>query len=81
VIGPPPNGICGACGAAGPYYVGDPNSYPMPSTPWQPGKIEFYPSPLTADDVRRIIREELERHRNTDTSSAGAADEAAEVQK
>jgi hypothetical protein len=57
VIGPPPNGICGACGAAGPYYVGDPN---------------FYPSPLTADDVRRIIREELERHRNTDTSAGGA---------
>ena len=63
VSGPPPGGICGACGAWGagyhPPYRAPQNPLPMPD--FKPGPITFVPAPLTADEVRKIVREELER--------------------
>lgn len=53
VGGPPPHGICGACGAAGQFYQG-----------WQQQRAPV-PSPitvvsgLTAEQVREIVREEI----------------------
>jgi hypothetical protein len=67
VTGPPPGGICNACGAWGvgynpPYGV---PAQPPPNAPVvpyaAPGPIQFIPAPLTADEVRKIVREELER--------------------
>ena len=56
VTGPPPGGICNACGAVGPGYA--PPGMPNPPV-YQRG---FYEAPaLTEEQVRRIIREELER--------------------
>lgn len=66
VTGPPPGGICNACGAWGVGYVrpfGVP-AQPPPNAPVPyavPGPIQFVPTPLTAEDVRKIVREELER--------------------
>lgn len=58
VTGPPPGGICNACGAwgVGYYPPGSPAPHPMTPGPWT-----YMPTPLTADEVRRIVREELER--------------------
>lgn len=36
-----------------------PSTRPLPSFP--PGQLQVMPKPLTADDVRQIIREELDR--------------------
>lgn len=54
--GPPAGGVCNACGAVGPALPGQQAHY-------EPGRgfYSFTPAPLTADDVRRIFREELER--------------------
>jgi hypothetical protein len=40
---------------------------PLQSRTWTVGHIDTLPPPLTADDVRRIIREELARINNTPT--------------
>ena len=48
-IGPPPGGICNACGTVGPPL---PHDY---------GRYQFTPNQLTEADIRRIVREELER--------------------
>lgn len=50
VTGPPPNGVCNACGAVGPRTYDS-----------EIGRYQFTPKPLTEEDVRRIIREELKR--------------------
>lgn len=34
------------------------------------GRYQFYPHQLTESDFRRIIREELERYRNSESESA-----------
>lgn len=60
VTGPPPGGICNACGAWGVGYR-PPYEAPIPPQPFNPGPITFVPAPLTADEVRKIVREELER--------------------
>ncbi len=63
VMGPPAGGLCRACGAVGAplpiQYLYPPVYAPMP---YAPGCAPTYgPICLTADDVRRIVREELER--------------------
>lgn len=65
VTGPPPGGICNACGAWGVGYVppfGVP-AQPPPNAPnpFMPGPLQWVPAPLTAEEVRKIVREELER--------------------
>jgi hypothetical protein len=58
-IGPPPwPQQCIGCGA----------SYGGPPPVQQPGY--YTPNPITVDDVRRIVREELERHRRGSSESA-----------
>lgn len=64
VTGPPPFGICNACGAVGSHYRG-PETVPT-NPPLQPGKVEFWPQPMTAEEIRRIVREELERSKYGD---------------
>lgn len=59
VTGPPPGGICGACGAWGVGYR-PPYGPPDPLPSFTPGPVQFVPLPLTGDDVRRIVREEIE---------------------
>lgn len=59
VTGPPPGGVCVACGAVGPPMVYPP---PLPYQPLPPAQGGCVPlKQLTEDDVRRIIREELDR--------------------
>ena len=53
-----PSGI--PWGYAGPVCGGHPQ--------YQYGTYTFTPAPLTADDVRRIVREELERASSTSTA-------------
>lgn len=64
VTGPPPGGICNACGAWGVGYsppYGAPQN-PLPASDFKPGPIQFYiPTPLTLEDIRKVVREELER--------------------
>lgn len=60
VCGPPAGGVCNACGAVGPPLPGQGCAPPLP-TPVGTGTYHFTPTPLTAEDVRRIFREELER--------------------
>lgn len=71
---------CGVCGGAifppgvaygyvGPVcpHGGIHPTYVMPAQVPTP----LFPAPLTADDVRRIVREELERAANQTTASMG----------
>jgi len=60
VTGPPAGGQCMACGAFGPPL---PGPWPAPSAPrpYMPGPTVPAPRPLSEEDVRRIIREELDR--------------------
>lgn len=66
VTGPPPGGICNACGAWGVGY-GPPYGVPQPPPPNAPQPIQWPPAvtfvlaPLTAEEIRKIVREELER--------------------
>jgi len=56
VCGPPPNGVCGACGAVGPQVpVRETQVVQTPIVIWP----QFYPRQVTEEDVRRIIREEI----------------------
>lgn len=56
VMGPPPGGRCNACGAVGPPLHYEP--YPHP---YDKGHYTFTPTPITPEDIRRIVREEIER--------------------
>lgn len=63
VGGPPPGGRCMACG-----IVGQPLYAPVPTEAWPPlpqpapqvGKIVIEQVP-SLDDIRKVIREEIER--------------------
>jgi len=61
ISGPPPGGICNACGAWGVGYR-PPYEAPLPPqpSPWPPG-VHFVPAPMTGEEIRKIVREELER--------------------
>lgn len=60
VGGPPPHGICGACGIAGPYYV--PPGGVSPSRDSLPhGTTTFIQTGVTEEQVRKIVRQEIER--------------------
>lgn len=58
---------CGACCQVGcacryqTYTV--PQTTPPPPLPWPPGQITQVTPPLTEEQVRRIIREEIDRGR------------------
>lgn len=52
-----------AYGYVGPVCTGV-HTVTMPaSPPLEYGRYQFTPTPLTADDIRKIVREEIERSR------------------
>lgn len=53
---------CGQCCAVGCAHRGSAGST-VPVPVWPPGQITVTPAPLTEDDVRRILREEIARDR------------------
>jgi hypothetical protein len=57
--------ICPQCGA---YMVGWQQHYCYQQPRY--GSYTWTPAPITADEVRRIVREELERHRAADMTGA-----------
>lgn len=55
-----PDGVGHACGG---FARGGANLVPYPT--YVPGQYTFTPTPaLTADEIRKIVREELERSKN-----------------
>lgn len=69
VTGPPAGGVCNACGAVGPPLAGPNYPYaPWPPTPPpEPGRY-YPPNPLTPEEVRKIVREEIEKGRASGAS-------------
>lgn len=51
----------GPLGASSIWIGGDPYHYAC--APFVPAVTRYVPSPLTEDDVRRIVREELDRRK------------------
>jgi hypothetical protein len=64
--GPPPGGVCRACGMVGPPLPSPqpyqpPRWFPVvPNTPPAPGQVTIIQSP-SVEQIRQIVREELDR--------------------